>query len=313
MTVARIPRLRRSELTTPGSNPAMIAKAVATDADVVIIDLEDAVAPDEKVAARSNVVHALLGSDWGRSARAYRINSVDTAWCHDDVIDVVSRAGAHLDVVVVPKVMAAREVWFVDDLLTQLELKLGLEPQRIGLEVLIEEAHALTAIDSIARSSPRVEALVLGVGDLAASLGMRLGHIGDVPDGAGDVWASARHRLIVAARAAGIEAIDGPFGDFRDDDGFGASASSFALVGGSGKWCIHPAQLEAANRIFAPSPAEVDEARAAVDAMNAAIDAGHGAASVGGKMIDAATARGFRHVLERAAACDGTSIVESET
>ncbi len=304
MNVARPVRLRRSELTTPGSSPAMIAKAVDSNADVVIIDLEDAVAPDAKAAARSNVVDALNGLDWGRSARGYRINGVDTQWCHDDVIDVVTRAGPRLDVLVVPKVMSPRDVWFVEDLLTQLELKLGLEPQRIGLEVLIEEAQALADVDAIAASSSRLEALVLGVGDLAASLGMRLGHIGAVPDGVGDVWAMARHQMIVAARAAGVEAIDGPFGDFRDLDGFEASAASFALVGGAGKWCIHPAQLDPANRIFAPDADEVAEACAAIAAVDEATRAGDGVASFDGKMIDAATARGFRRLLDRAAACD---------
>lgn len=302
-SIRRLSRLRRSELTTPGSNPAMIAKAVATDADVVIIDLEDAVAPAAKVDARANVVAALTELDWGRSAWACRINSVDTEWCHDDIISVVTGSAGHLDVIVVPKVMGPRDVWFVDDLLRQLELKLGLEPGRIGLEVLIEEARAVTEVDAIAASSPRLEALVLGVGDLAASLGMRLGHVGEVPAGAGDVWAYARQRMIVAARAAGIDAIDGPFGDFGDTAGFTASATSFALVGGGGKWCIHPAQIPLANEVFAPTDAEVAQARAALDAVERAAERGDGAASLDGKMIDAATACGFEQLLARAAAC----------
>ncbi len=305
------PRLRRSELSVPGSNPAMIAKAVASEADVVVIDLEDAVAAQAKVDARMNVITALNDLDWGRSGRAYRINSVDTSWCHDDLIAVVTAAGRHLDVVVIPKVLGPREVWFVDDLLTQLELKLGLEPKGIGLEVLIEETRALVEVDAIAGSSARLEAIVLGVGDLAADQGMRLGHVGDVPAGAGDVWAYARHRTIVAARAAGIEAIDGPFGDFRNLEGFTASAASFALIGGSGKWCIHPSQLDAANRIFAPTAAEIAEAQAALAAVTEAGRAGNGAVSVDGKMIDAATERGFQKLLDRANACSTMPPAES--
>ena len=295
-----VPRLRRSELSTPGSKPAMIAKAAASGADVVIVDLEDAVAPAAKADARANVIAAFNDLDWGRTARAYRINAVDSPWCHDDIIAVVTGARDRLDVVVIPKVMSPRDVWFVDDLLSQLERKLGLEHGRIGLEVLIEEAAALTNIDAIASSSPRLEALVLGVGDLAASLGMRLGHVGDVPAGAGDVWAYARHRLIAAARTAGLEPVDGPFGDFANADGFTASASSFAMLGGEGKWCIHPTQVAIANGVFAPTEMQLAQARAAVQAMNEAIQRGDGAASIDGKMIDAATARGFERLLARA-------------
>src|SRR6476620_8400340 len=204
MTAARPKRLRRSELATPGTSPKMIAKAAASDADLVFLDLEDAVAPSAKEAARKNIVAGLNELDWGRSTRSYRINSVDTPWCHDDVIEVVTGAGSNIDVIIIPKIKGPRDVWFVDDPLTQLERKLGLEVGRIGLEVLIEEVEALQRVDEIAVASPRLEAMILGVGDLSASQGMFLGDIG-VTDSdeaisyPGDIWHCARHRMIVAA------------------------------------------------------------------------------------------------------------------
>jgi citrate lyase subunit beta / citryl-CoA lyase len=299
-------RLRRSSLSTPGSNPKMIAKAVASRADLVLLDLEDAVAPAEKAGARPHVVAALNELDWGRSTRAVRINGVDTPWCHDDLIEVVSAAGAHLDVIIVPKVFGPREVWFVEDMLTQLERKHDLAVGRIGIEVLIEEVRALDAVSEIARCSPRLESLILGVGDLAASQGMRLGHIGETGDAAGsDVWHYARTRLIVAARSAGIDPIDGPLANIADLAGFEASARSFARIGGVGKWCIHPSQIEPANRVFAPTVEEVAQAQRAIDAVNEATARGAGAASLDGKMIDAATARSFANVLDIASRCAG--------
>ena len=171
-------RLRRSELSTPGSSDKMMAKAAASEADLVFLDLEDAVAPSAKVAARGAIVNALLQLDWGSKTRAVRINGLDTVWCHDDLIDVVTGAGAAIDVIIVPKVKAPRDVWFVETLLGQLEAKLGLEPGRIGLEILIEEAEALARVEEIAGCSARLEALILGFGDLSASQGIRAGHVG---------------------------------------------------------------------------------------------------------------------------------------
>ena len=294
------PRLRRSELTTPGSDPKMLVKAAASSADVVVIDLEDAVAPSAKEHARAHAVAALSGLSWGQSARAVRINAVETPWCHDDLIAVVSDPATAPDVVVVPKVYGPREVWFVDDLLSQLERKHGLEPGRIGLEILIEDVRALARVEEIASCSPRIEALVLGVGDLAASQGMRLGHIGAGSVYPGDIWHHARTRMIVAARAAGVEAIDGPHADYADMDGFDRTSQTFALLGGSGRWCIHPSQIEHANRAFAPTPQEIAEAERVVAAVTAAAARGDGAALLDGTMIDPATARNFELVLARA-------------
>jgi citrate lyase subunit beta / citryl-CoA lyase len=300
-------RLRRSELSTPGTSPKMIAKAAASDADLAFLDLEDAVAPAEKAGARKHIIAGLNDLDWGDTVRAYRINSVHTPWCHDDIIEVVTGAGANIEVIIVPKIKGPRDVWFVDDLLTQLEHKLGLEIGRIGIEVLIEEVEALDSVRQIAGCSPRLEALILGVGDLSASQGMRLGHIGVTEDEAltypGDIWHYARNQIIVAARSAGIDAIDGPYANFANPKGYEQSAATFAMLGGVGKWCIHPSQIELANRVFSPTAIEVERAQAVVRAVKESEDRGEGAANLDGIMIDAATTRLFEVTLARARQC----------
>lgn len=297
-------RLRRSELSTPGTSDKMMAKAAASDADLVFLDLEDAVAPSEKAAARQPIVSALTGLDWAGKTRAVRVNGVHTQWCHDDLIEVVSGAGAHLDVVIIPKVKAARDVWFVDSLLGQLEDKLGLESGRIGLEVLIEETEALARVEEIAGCCPRLEALILGVGDLSASQGIRTGHIGTAGDRyPGDMWHYARNRMTVAARAHGLDAVDGPFANFRDADGYRQEAAWATTLGAVGKWCIHPSQVEIANEVFAPTREEIDRATRVVGAVREAEEQGQGAANLGGVMIDAATTRIFQAVLDRARQC----------
>ncbi len=288
-------RLRRSELSTPGSSQKMIQKAVASAAD-----LEDAVAPAQKVAARDNVVRALNELDWDGKLRAVRVNGAHTEWAYGDVITVVEGAGQNLDVMILPKVKAPRDVWFFETLLSQLERKLRLT-NRISLEVLIEETEALACVEAIAGCSPRLEALILGVGDLSASQGVRVGHIGE--SGAhypGDIWHYARTRMIVAARANGVDAIDGPFANFRDPDGYRREALWASTLGCVGKWAIHPSQVELANDVFAPTAQEIATARAMVDAYRSAERGGEGAQGVGGMMIDAATARIFEAVLERA-------------
>lgn len=292
-------RLRRSELSTPGTSAKMMAKAAESAADLVFLDLEDAVAPPDKEAARPLIVEALNGLDWGTKTRAVRINGTHTHWCADDLTEVVTGAGANIDVIIVPKVKAPRDVWFVDTLLSQLELKLGLEAGRIGLELLIEETEALARVEEIAGCCPRLEALILGVGDLSASQGMRLGHIGVNKELTypGDVWHYARNRMIVAARANGLDAIDGPWGDFKDGDGYRRDASWVSTLGAVGKWCIHPSQIEIANDVFSPTEREIARAKEVLEAVNA----GAGKASnLNGVMVDAATARIFEIVLERA-------------
>lgn len=292
-------RLRRSELSTPGISEKMMAKAAESAADLVFLDLEDAVAPSDKEAARPLIVAALNGLDWGQKTRAVRINGTHTYWCADDLTEVVTGAGANIDIIIVPKVKAPRDVWFVDTLLSQLELKLGLEPGRIGLELLIEETEALARVEEIAGCCPRLEALILGVGDLSASQGMRLGHIGVNKEHGypGDVWHYARNRMIVAARANGLDAIDGPWGDFKDSDGYRRDASWVSTLGAVGKWCIHPSQIEIANDVFSPTEREIARAKEVL----AAVNEGDGKASnLNGVMVDAATARIFEVVLERA-------------
>lgn len=293
-------RLRRSELSTPGSSPKMIEKAAASDADLAFLDLEDAVAPAQKAAARDHVARGLRELDWGRKLRAVRVNGAHTHWAHDDVISVVEGAGDRIDVLILPKVKAPRDVWFFDTLLDQLERKLGLT-NRIGLEVLIEETEALARVEEIAACSPRLEALIIGFGDLAASQGVRVGHIG-MRGGSypGDLWHYARARVVVAARAHGLDAIDGPFANFRDPEGYRREATWASTLGFVGKWAIHPSQIEVANDVFAPTEEELAMARQMVDAYHAAESGGEGAKGLGGMMIDAATARIFEAVLERA-------------
>lgn len=294
-------RLRRSELSTPGSSEKMMTRAAGLPADLVFLDLEDSVAPAEKPGARRLVIEALNGLDWGAKTLGVRINGVQTEWAHDDLIEVVVGAGSRLDLVIVPKVKAPRDVWFVDTMLDQLEAKLRLS-RRIGIEALVEETEALARVEEIAACSTRLEALILGVGDLSASQGIRTGHVGQASEKyPGDMWHYARNRMVVAARANGLDAIDGPFGNFRDPDGYRREATWAAILGCVGKWAIHPSQIEIANDVFAPTGAEVERARRAVEAVRAAEAAGAGAADLDGVMIDAATARIFQVTLDRAA------------
>lgn len=294
-------RLRRSELSVPGSNPKMMEKAIASAADLVFLDLEDAVAPALKESSRANVIAALKSSEWGRKLRAVRVNAAETKWAHDDVIDVVTHAGEFLDVIILPKVKAPRDVWFFDTLLAQLEIKLKLK-QKIGLEALIEETAALARVEEIAACCPRLEAIILGFGDLSASQGVRaaLAEEDEVNRYPGDPWHFARARMIVAARAAGIDAIDGPFANFRDPATYRRESVWAATLGAVGKWAIHPSQIDIANDVFAPTVKEIDLARRMCEAYAVAEKAGAGAAGADGVLIDAATVRIHEAVLERA-------------
>jgi citrate lyase subunit beta/citryl-CoA lyase len=292
-------RLRRSELSTPGSNPKMIEKAAQSAADLVFLDLEDAVAPAQKVAARDHVIRGLRELDWGKKLRAVRVNDAQTEWAYGDVISVVEGAGEHLDLLILPKVKAPRDVWFFETLLSQLEKKLRLKKQ-IRLEALIEETEALSRVEEIAGCSPRLEALILGFGDLSASQGMRFG-AGDREERyPGDIWHHARARMIIACRAHAIDAIDGPFANFKDPEGYRRDATWAAMLGAVGKWAIHPSQIEIANDVFAPTEREIDAARKMYEAYRAAEQSGAGAAGAGGVLVDAAAQRIFEGVLERA-------------
>ncbi|GGC70020.1 HpcH/HpaI aldolase/citrate lyase family protein [Chelatococcus reniformis] len=292
-------RLRRVELATPGSSEKMMAKAAASKADMVFLDLEDAVAPKEKVAARQKIVEALKGLDWTGKTRCVRINDLQTEWAYEDIIHVVEHAHAHLDLIMIPKVMRATDVEFVDTLLTQIEKKLKTD-RRIGLEVLIEEVDAMIHVEEIAKASSRLEALIYGVGDYSASQGIDLASIGGPNGYPGDIWHYGRHKITIAARSAGIDAIDGPFGNFNDAETYSEECRRARLLGMVGKWAIHPAQIDPALQAFSPKQADVDAAREMIAAYSEAERQGLGAITFKGEMIDAATVRIVRNIVEKA-------------
>lgn len=283
----------------------MAAKSAASGADLVFLDLEDACAPLAKEAARGTAVAALTEQDWGRTVRAVRVNGLDTQWCHDDIIEIVTGARDALDVIIVPKARTARDVWWVDVLLTQLEAKLGMT-KRIGLEVLIEEAEGLHNALEIAQASDRLEAIIFGAGDLSASLKARVdGNFDPVGEYPGDFWHFARVQVLAAARAAGIDAIDAPFPAYQDPDGYRRSATHASLLGFDGKWCIHPGQIPIANDVFAPTSAEVAAAREAIDTYRASEAQGVGAIGQDGRLVDAAHMRLAENTLYKAALANG--------
>src|SRR6476659_2582919 len=270
-------RPRRSERATPASNEHMCEVAARAGADLVFLDLEDACAPSAKESARITAVDALTGLDWGRTLRAVRINGLDTPWCHDDIVEVVSGALDALDVIIVPKVRSARDVWWVDVLLTQLESKLGLQ-RPIALEALIEEAEGLVNAQQIARASGRLEAVIFGAGDLSASLRARVdGNFQPARDYPGDYWHAVRVQVLAAARAAGVDAIDAPYPGYRDAEGYRRAATQAGLLGYDGKWAIHPDQVPIANAVFTPTDEEVAEARAIMEDYRRAESDGVGA------------------------------------
>ena len=299
-------RLQRSELAVPGSRPELFPKAADGDADVVFLDLEDAVAPGDKVAARRHVIAALRDYEWRDRGRtvSVRVNGIDTHYMYRDVVDVVEESGEFLDTVLVPKVGVPADVYLVDALLTQIEAARGYT-RRIGIEVLIESALGMANVEVIAQSSPRLEAMHFGVADYAASVRARTTSIGGLnPDYPGDQWHAALSRMVVACRAYGLRAIDGPFGDFADREGYVAAARRAAALGCEGKWAIHPTQIAPANEVFSPTPGEVERANRILAALAEAARGGRGAAQLDGRMIDAASARLAQNVVALAAAVD---------
>lgn len=295
-------RVQRSELAVPGSNPKMFDKALTSAADYIFLDLEDAVAPDDKLPARANIISALREHDWAVHGKtmSIRINGIDTHYMYRDLVEIVEQAGDRLDTVLIPKVGVPADVYMVDALLTQIEEAIGLQ-HRIGLEVLIETALGMANVEAIAQASPRLEAMHFGVADYAASCRARTVSIGGLtPDYPGDQWHFAISRMTVACRAYGLRAIDGPFGDFNDPDAYVAAARRAAALGIEGKWAIHPSQIELANDVFSPPAAEVDRARRILEALEEAARAGRGAAQLDGRMIDAASARMAENVVRTA-------------
>ena len=297
-------RIQRSELAVPGSNPAMFEKALKSDADYIFLDCEDAVAPQDKERARENIISALNDIDWHGSGKtmSVRINGLDTHYMYRDVVDIVERAGANLDTILIPKVGVAADVYMVDCLLTQIETVKNFN-NTIGLEALIETALGMANVESIAQSSRRLEALHFGVADFAASCRARTVNIGGLnPDYPGDQWHAALSRMLIACRAYGLRAIDGPFGDFNDPDGYREAARRAAAMGYEGKWAIHPSQIALANEIMSPPAAEVERARRILKALEEAAEQGRGAAQLDGRMIDAASARMAANLVRQAEA-----------
>lgn len=308
-------RLNRSELAVPGSQPQMFEKAAQSSADVIFLDLEDAVAPDEKPQARRNIIKALNEIDWGTKTMSIRINGLDTHYMYRDVVDIVEDAGERLDLIMIPKVGTAADVYAVDMMVTQIEDAKGYR-KRIGFEHIIETALGMQNVHEIAAASKRNESLHFGVADYAASTRARTTVIGGVnqlysvltdPDAQGDrqthwgdMWHYAISRMVVAARANGLRPIDGPFGDFSDPEGYRAAAYRAAVIGCEGKWAIHPSQIELANEVMSPSGEEVTRAERILKSMAEAEAAGKGAVSLDGRLIDYASIRQAEVLVEKA-------------
>jgi citrate lyase subunit beta / citryl-CoA lyase len=291
----------RSCLSVPGGNARMHAKAATLDSDLVLLDLEDATASSEKAGARAVIVESLRSLDFGSKAVAVRVNGVDTSWCYRDVVEVVEPVGDRIDALILPKVESSADVAFLDRLLTQIELAQGGSVGRIGIEVLIESAAGLQHVDEIARASKRLHALIFGPGDLSASLGLGQLTIGTLEsDYTGDLWHYALMRLLVAARANGLLAIDGPYAAFADVAGLERSARRTAALGFDGKWVIHPTQIETVNRIYSPDPATYARAEGILEAYRQAAEGeGRGAVRFEGEMIDEATRKMAEAVARR--------------
>ncbi len=292
-------RARRCQLSVPGSSEKMMSKAAGLDVDHVFLDLEDAVAPNAKAEARGKIVAALNGLAWKPKTLCVRINDVETPWCHDDIIEVVTGAGAKLDTIMLTKAKRVEDVRFVHLLLDQLEAKLGLT-RRIGIECLIEEVEGMMNVEDIAACSDRLECLIFGMGDYSASQQMQLGYVGASGTYPPDVWHYPRYRMTIACHANGIDPVDGPYANFRNPEGYSKEAERAYVLGMVGKWAIHPSQVELANPVFTPDPEAVAEARKQKAAYEEALDKGLGAINVDGVMVDAASIRIVQNLIDRA-------------
>ncbi len=297
-------RLQRSELAVPGSNTTMIEKAASSAADYVFLDCEDAVAPPDKEQARKNIIQALNDIDWKGKGKtvSVRINGLDTHYMYRDVVDIMEQAGSKLDTILIPKVGVAADVYVVECLMSQIEEAKGLK-NKVATEALIETPLGMANVEAIAAAPSRLEAMHFGVADYAAFNKARTVVIGGLnPDYPGDQWHFALSRMTVACRAYGLRPIDGPFGDFSDPDGYTAGAKRAAALGIEGKWAIHPSQIALANAVFSPTAKEVERAERILVALKEAEAQGKGAASLDGKMIDAASDKMAKNLLATAAA-----------
>ena len=309
-------RLNRSELAVPGSQPKLFEKAAKSAADVVFLDLEDAVAPDDKAQARKNVTEAIGNIDWGNKTLSVRINGLDTHYMYRDVVDVLENCSERLDLIMIPKVGTAADVYALDMLVTQIETAKG-RKKRLGFELIIETALGMQNIHEIAAASKRNESLHFGVADYAASTKARTTSIGGanadyailtepLDNGSreihwGDMWHYAISRMVVAARANGLRPVDGPFGNFSDAEAYKAACRRAAVLGCEGKWAIHPSQIALGNEVMSPSQAEVDRARKIIAAMQVAAAEGRGAVSLDGRLIDYASIRQAEVLVQKAA------------
>jgi malyl-CoA/(S)-citramalyl-CoA lyase len=310
-----VARLNRSELAVPGSQPQFFEKAAKGAADIIFLDLEDAVAPDEKGKARKNIVQALNEVDWRGKTVSLRINGLDTHYMYRDVVDVLEQAPGKLDLIMIPKIGTAADVYALDMLVTQIETATGAK-KRVGFELIIETALGMQNVHELSGASKRIESLHFGVADYAASTRARTTNIGGAnadyviltdKDAAGqrathwgDMWHYALARMVVAARANGIRPIDGPFGDFSDAEGYKAAGLRAAVLGCEGKWAIHPSQVALANDVFTPAPKEIERARRILAAMEQAKRDGRGAVALDGRLIDLASIRQAEALVRKA-------------
>jgi malyl-CoA/(S)-citramalyl-CoA lyase len=302
-------RPNRCQLFGPGSRPALFEKMAASQADVINLDLEDSVAPDDKAQARQNVIEAIGDCDWGTKTLSARINGLDTPWWYRDVVDLLEQSGDRLDQIMIPKVGCAADLYAVDALVTAVE-RARSRTRPIGLEIIIESAAGISNVLEIAGGSPRLSAISLGAADFAASMGMQTTGIGGTQenyymlrDGArywSDPWHWAQTAIVAACRSHGLLPVDGPFGDFSDDEGYRAQARRSATLGMIGKWAIHPRQVALANEVFTPSAEAVAEAREILAAMQAAKDRGEGATVYKGRLVDIASIRQAEVIVRQA-------------
>ncbi|WP_209125663.1 CoA ester lyase [Alkalihalobacillus sp. BA299] len=297
-------RLRRCELAVPASKWKFIEKASKMNVDAVFLDLEDAVAPSEKGNARKNIITALNELDWGSTTRIVRINSLDTEFAYKDIIEVVEAVKENIDIILIPKVNVAADIYVVETLLSQLEMANNIS-KRIGIECLIETAQGMMNVEEIAFSSPRLEAIIFGIADYSASIGARTSAIGghggeELFEYPGHRWNYAISKMVVAAKSAGIQAIDGTYGAFDDPEGFRQSALISSALGCDGKWVIHPNQVSLAQEIYAPTAEEIERAELMLEAYKEGVAKGAGAVSLNGKMIDAASIKLAENVIKKA-------------
>ncbi|UWQ84071.1 L-malyl-CoA/beta-methylmalyl-CoA lyase [Leisingera caerulea] len=302
-------RPNRCQLFGPGSKVKLFEKMAASAADVINLDLEDSVAPDDKDQARANVIEAINSVDWGSKYLSVRINGLDTPYWYRDVVDILEQAGDRLDQIMIPKVGCAEDVYAVDALVTAIERAKG-RTKPVSFEVIIESAAGIAHVEEIAKSSPRLQAMSLGAADFAASMGMQTTGIGGTQENYymiregqkhwSDPWHWAQAAIVAACRTHGILPVDGPFGDFSDEDGYIAQAKRSATLGMVGKWAIHPSQIALANQVFTPSDEAVQEAREILAAMEEAKASGAGATVYKGRLVDIASIKQAEVVVAQA-------------